>query len=129
MLNEGIYDELPRGIYKPIRKNDTCRLLREILMYSRKGRYHVHLINERRFQYPKGLVIDIFEKQHATLVYNAENRERRFLIDEISISGLMFDFIQGFENSPYVYTEEETVKWIEAQIREAEESVNEKSCS
>lgn len=124
MLNEGIYDELPMGIYKPIQKKDTCRLLREILLYSRKGRYHVHLINERRFRYPKGLVIDIFERQHVDLIYNAENRERRFLIDEASISGLLFDFIHGFESSPYVYTEEETVAWLEEQIRQAEESVN-----
>ena len=109
---------------KPIQKKDTCRLLREILLYSRKGRYHVHLINERRFRYPKGLVIDIFERQHVDLIYNAENRERRFFIDEASISGLLFDFIHGFESSPYVYTEEETVAWLEEQIRQAEESVN-----
>ncbi|MBQ7432157.1 MAG: helix-turn-helix domain-containing protein [Lachnospiraceae bacterium] len=124
MLNEGIYDELPTGIYKPIQKKDTCRLLREILNYSRRGRYHVYLINERKFAYPQGLVIDIFEKTHADLIYNAENRERRFLINEVSISSLLFDFIHGFESSPYVYTEEETVAWLEEQIRQAEESVN-----
>ena len=124
MLNEGIYDELPTGIYKPIQKKDTCRLLREILNYSRRGRYHVYLINERKFAYPQGLVIDIFEKTHADLIYNAENREKRFLINEVSISNLLFDFVHGFESSPYVYSEKETVEWLEAEIRQAEESVN-----
>ena len=59
--------------------------------------------------------MDMFD---VTLTYMSEKKEMRFLLEEASLTGIMWDFFENYKKTPLVMAGEEVVAYLDMQMEE-----------
>ena len=115
-LFQGRVEELPDELYHPLKQEDCRTIIMDLICLVEQGRYIPCLIDDRKFQYPAGLVFNVFDMTRIIIYHKAEREEKQFIITEKSMARLMYDFLVEFRNSEYVYTPEKTLEYLKSLI-------------
>ena len=118
-IEEGIVEELPDVMMeRPLSREDRCRALRELIEQTEQGFYEPHLIQERKYRYPEGVMIDAYDFDDVALYYYAKDMNGCFIMGERSLARLFYEFLEGFKDSAYVCSAAETLTYLKGWLDE-----------
>lgn len=116
-MRTGTSRELPEDIYVPIDYEDRKKVIQSMLRLADIGLYNPYLIDDRKFQWPEGLIIDSSDLKYTGLFYNANQKCNRFIIEEMSLARLFHEFMENFRNSTYTKTRDETIAYLKGLLK------------
>lgn len=125
LMTKGRLEEVPSELYRPLEMEDRCMILEKILKLAEEGVYAPHIIDEKKFCYPPGLVIDSYGEGKIVIYYNSEQKEKRFTIKESTLATRFRDFLEKFHESIYVYSVKDTAAFLESVLRQCKKEMSE----
>ena len=114
---EGIVDELPPEIYRKLEKRDRLDILQKLLAAIAQGKYELYLLEEHGIDFPRQLQICSYGLTDALIVYMSENKKTRFVLNETSLTKILFEFFQEFVRSPQVCSSEKSLRYLEQLVQ------------
>lgn len=114
-VTDGIVDELPREIYEPISLKDRKRILQMLLERIEDGSYELYFL-EDAVNIPRELIITAFSMQNVLLMYMAEHSRSRVVLQESSMTRLLYEAMQYLMRNPQVSAKEEAEEYIKGLI-------------
>ncbi len=118
LMEEGIVEELPDVMMeRPLLEEDRYRALKELIEQAEQGFYELHLIQEKKYCYPEGVMIDAYDFDDVVLYYYAEDMNGCFIMGEKSLARLFYEFLESFKDSAYVCSVSETLKYLKGWLK------------
>lgn len=114
---EGVIDQLPVEIYNRLGKEDRLAVLIELKEMILQNKYELYVLKEQA-AIPKEINLTLMDMFDVTLTYMSEKKEMRFLLEEASLTGIMWDFFENYKKTPLVMAGEEVVAYLDMQIEE-----------
>lgn len=112
-IETGRIDEIPKEMYKEIQLKDRITILKMLLECIKKKKTEIYLIDEQKLKLPKDLFLIGFGISNVRIQVLSERRNVRFIVNESSLSKVMYEFLSKFYESDYVGSLEKTVAFME----------------
>ncbi|MCI8465292.1 MAG: helix-turn-helix transcriptional regulator [Lachnospiraceae bacterium] len=118
LMEEGVLEELPDEMMKDaLEPEDRQAALQELIERAEDGFYEPHLIQEKKYRYPGGVMIDAYSFDDVVLYYYAEDMKGCFMMQESSLARLFYEFLEGLRDSVFVCSVEETLQYLKEQLK------------
>lgn len=119
-LEDGYFSEVPKAFCQPITLDSRISILERLYnAVSIDDSLEYHLLNTDKFHYPNTLILSGWDNNQISLVYKHPTFENIcFALNEKNISSLVVRFLDYLKNSSFVYTKEETLKFLHTTIQE-----------
>ena len=114
---EGVVDELPLSIYRKLEIRDRIDILQKLLAAMEQGKYELYLLEEHGIDFPKELQICSYGVTESVIIFMSENKESRFVLNESSLTKILFEFFQEFMRSPQVCSLDKSFRILEQWIQ------------
>lgn len=114
---EGVVDELPITLYRKPEVCDRLDILQKLLAAMEKGKYELYLLEEHAMNFPRQLQICSYGMTEAIIIFMSDNKESRFVLNETSLTRILFEFFQEFIRSPQVCSKEKSFHFLEQLIQ------------
>lgn len=112
-MEEGIVDLMSGTGLPPIEPADRKRMLEHLIRLIRDGKLKAFLLEESQIVFPKELSISAYDRKQVSAVYLSEDPESRMALSEHTLMEMIYAFLEGLENSPYVRPLEETLSYLQ----------------
>ena len=119
-LQTGYLTDLPADYVYPLQPRDRLVLLKRLAFAAKEGTMELHMVNPLLFQLPDNLILS-YRRLNGIDFHgvNFENNEYRYLqLEETSLMEIFRDFILYLSDSPLVCTQEETLDFLDENIRQ-----------
>lgn len=116
-IEEGVVDELPANIYRKLEKRDRLDILHKLQTAIEQGKYELYIMEEHGIDFPNQLQICSYGVTESVIVFMTENEESRFILNESSLTKILFEFFQEFMRSPQVCSLEKSTRILEQLIQ------------
>lgn len=123
-MDTGILNVFPYPVYTPLTLEERCHIIRKTVEASRRGRKCHHLIKDERMAALKDIHIEhVSDKDGGNVVADinfSENRKERIVFTNPGITKKFMDFFECLQNEKYVYSREETERYMLSVVEEYE---------
>lgn len=115
LIQDGLINEITSYLQTPVAidMEDRLTLLKLVIDEIKTGKYKAYLLKEEKFILPKELTINAYSFTNVLMVYEYSYNKKSFAIQEQSLSNMIFEFVNELKNSPFVYTQEQTLAYLE----------------
>jgi len=113
LMKEGIAEEIPSEICHPLEPKDRQLLVKKLILAIKAGWYKAYLLNEEKIHYPKELIITAKHMSNVQIFYMSDETDCRFVLQEQSLSKMIYEFLEGLDKTTFVLSEEDTLKYLE----------------
>lgn len=122
---EGVVDELPREMYRNLEVGDRIFVLKMLQSMIQKQKYELYLLDEQEINFPIELYVNVYGFTDASFMYISDKEKARFVLNESSLTKILYDFLVGLYKTPPVSSKEAAEVFLEELIWELENDVKE----
>ena len=120
---EGVVDELPREMYRDLEVRDRIFVLKMLQSMIQKKKYELYLLDEQEINFPKELYVNVYGFTDASFMYISDKEKARFVLNEGSLTKILYDFLVELCKTPPVSSKEAAEAFLTELIWELENNV------
>lgn len=113
LMEEGRINDLPSQLDFRFNEKERLKVLKNLIDLTKAGRYETHLLKEDGITCPDGFFFDTLSQVFTRIIYMFDGRKFGLIFNEHGINQIFMDFLNGLRESRYVYSQEETLTYLE----------------
>ena len=90
-----------------------------------KQKYELYLLDEQEINFPIELYVNVYGFTDASFMYISDKEKARFVLNESSLTKILYDFLVGLYKTPPVSSKEAAEVFLAELIWELENDVKE----